>query len=100
MNNIDVADVRNDLIKRLAAHGFTQAASDPTDFQQGTSRALRFKVGTQYGEVAVTAWNYSRQVGVRRVTMPDHIKVVEQWIQSLVDEMRERQAVPVEEYKP
>jgi len=98
MSEINIVHGRNQIVRALERHGYTQSAADPTDFQQGSNRGLRFKVGTQYGEVTITVWNYSRQVGVHRATKDAHIDDLIHIIDQRVEELAERQRVPVEEY--
>jgi predicted Zn-dependent protease len=98
MSNIDIVAGRNRIVQALARAGFTQSASDPSDYQQGTSRALRFKVGTQYGEVTMTVWNYSRQIGVHRAISDAQIDDLIRVIGQRLEEAAERQRVPISEY--
>lgn len=100
MSNIDVQAGRNKVVRALERAGYTMSGADPTDFQKGTDRSLRFKVGTQYGEVTVTTWNYSRQIGVNRATRDVQIDDLIGMINQRIEEKAERQRVPVEEYKP
>lgn len=52
----------------LNAHGFTPRDADATDFQSGGDSALRFKVGTKYGEVTVQVVREGRPVEPVRAT--------------------------------
>lgn len=100
MSNIDIVAGRNKIVRAMERAGFKQSAADLTDFQQGADRSLRFKVGTQYGEVTLMVWNYSRQVGVHRATKDAQIDDLISVINDRIEEKAERQRVPVEEYKP
>lgn len=100
MSNIDIVAGRNKVVRALERTGYTQSASDPTDFQQGAHRGLRFKIGTQYGEVTMTVWNYSRQIGTHRATKDEQINDLIDVINDRIEEKAERKRVPAEEYKP
>ena len=64
----DVTEAVEEIRWALAAHGFTPRDADPTDFQNGADSALRFKVGTKYGEVTVQIVREDRPVEPIRAT--------------------------------
>lgn len=69
---IDVAAVRTEMVRYLADIGFTERDADGSDFQFGDDPGLRFKIGTSYGEVAVSVYNPTRGQ-VLRITQDHHV---------------------------
>lgn len=64
----DITEAVEEIRGALAAHGFAPRDADPTDFQNGGDSTLRFKVGTQYGEVTVQIVREGRPVEPVRAT--------------------------------
>ena len=64
----DVTEAVGEVRRALDAHGFAPRDADPTDFQSGADSALRFKVGTKYGEVTVQIVREGRPVEPIRAT--------------------------------
>ena len=65
---LDVTEAVEEIRWALVAHGFTPRDADPTDFQNGDDSTLRFKVGTQYGEVTLQIVREDRPVEPIRAT--------------------------------
>lgn len=61
-DTLDVKAARDKIVANLADHGFLPRDADGADFQFHDDMTLRFKVGTVYGEVAVTVWKHDRQM--------------------------------------
>lgn len=57
---LDVAATRRDLVRFLSSIGFEPRDADGADFASPSS-PVRFKVGTSYGEVAITCWDHRNQ---------------------------------------
>ena len=56
---IDVAATRRNIAEHLEGHGFVTRGADLSDFAPPDAvgnQGLRFKVGTSYGEVAITPY--------------------------------------------
>lgn len=64
----DVTKAVGEVRRALAAHGFAPRDADPTDYQRGADSALRFKVGTKYGEVTVQIIREGRPMEPVRAT--------------------------------
>lgn len=64
---LDVEKVAKELVGYLGTADFKPRDSDGNDLQYGDDMTLRFKVGTVYGEVAVTVWKDGRQVEALRI---------------------------------
>lgn len=83
MSRINVQSMRDRVITHLATRGFLPRDADGTDFAKVDS-TIRFKVGTSYGEVAVTTWSGSVRVGPAvRINADAHfhdfVAHVEEW---------------------
>lgn len=68
MTKFNVTEAVGEVRRALAAHGFAPRDADPTDYQSGADSALRFKVGTKYGEVTVQIIREGRPMEPVRAT--------------------------------
>jgi len=97
---MDVYEQRQRIVKTLSDHGWRQRDSDPTDFQFGTDPSLRFKIGTQYREITVTAWSHSRQQGpAQRATTEEQVTELLHWLDRQISIKMERNRVEPEVYR-
>ena len=96
---MDVQEQRLRIVRALADHNWQQRDADPTDFQFGTDPALRFKIGTQYREITVTAWRFSRQTDLKRATTEEQVTELLHWLDRLIAIQMERGRVEPEVYR-
>lgn len=100
--SLDIVKVRGQVATRLREHGYKPRDADPADFQFEDDRTLRFKVGTQYGEVAISVWwNDERAKDVIRITQEAQVAEALHAIDALVQSRAAgREVEPITDVKP
>lgn len=96
---MNVQEQRSRIVKELSDHGWRPRDADPTDFQFGTDRSLRFKVGTAHKEVTVSRWAYDRQIMVQRASTPEQVTELLHWLGREINSKMERTRVEKEVYE-
>lgn len=69
----DIVAARQKVVDNLEDHGYRPRDADPTDFQVGNDRTLRFKVGTQHSEITVTVWREDQSVQTLRAVTEEQV---------------------------
>lgn len=86
---INVPNVRRRIVSELAEWGWIPRDADGTDFAHPDNRnGLRFKIGTSYGEVAVTVWMGSQQMLAVRTIRDDQASGTIDVLRDLIKEQR------------
>lgn len=95
---MDVHEQWQRVAQTMRDHNYTPRDADQSDFQFGTDRSLRFKVGTANQEVTTTVWSHARQIDYKRATTPEQVTDMLHWIDGLINRKAEGRRVEPEVY--